>query len=650
MPTNKNTNHINHKLIKLALRIRNVEQSFLDLFSSGNLNGTVHTCIGQELSAIAFAGQLTKKDFVFSSHRCHGHFIAYTNEWKSLIYELLGKKEGVCGGIGSSQHLHKYNFFSNGIQGGIVPIAAGYALANKILLNDNIGVVYIGDGTLGEGVVYETMNFISKKEIPVIIVCENNKYAQSTPIDYNLAGNIESRAKSFDLEFRESSTFGDDLEIMKEAKNSINWVRENKKPLFHLVNTYRLKAHSKGDDDRDVSEIKKYEKLDFFNILSKKDSNYFFFQNKKIKKEISNFINEALTKEELGLDDYLIKLDNNPEKLTFNKFSDDEDRFIKKINNAFKELLENKKVLFIGEDILDPYGGAFKVSKGLSSLFPERVIGTPISEALIAGVSNGLALNGLVPFAEFMFGDFTSLAFDQLLNHSSKIYNMYNKQIKCPVVFRTPMGGGRGYGPTHSQTLEKHFLGMDTFEICATNRYVNPKLVLEYALKREHPTLIVENKVDYGKNGKMNIPDGYEALVSSEDLPSILVAPKINKATTTIITYGGLADLVINNIYEFFYEHDKLVQVLILTKIDPIPEKILKHSLDNSKNIIFVEEGISGGSVGDYFISWIAQNFQNKNLKTISSKRISIPSTKTLEQEILPNKNMINNSLNYMCE
>ena len=212
------------------------------------------------------------------------------------------------------------------------------------------------------------------------------------------------------------------------------------------------------------------------------------------------------------------------------------------------------------------------------------------------------------------------------------------------------MGGGRGYGPTHSQTLEKHFLGMDTFEICATNRFVNPKLVLEYALKREHPTLIVENKVDYGKNGKMNIPDGYEALVSSENLPSILVAPKINKATTTIITYGGLADLVINNIYEFFYEHDKLVQVLILTKIDPIPEKILKHSLENSKNIIFVEEGISGGSVGDYFISWIAQNFQNKNLKTISSKRISIPSTKTLEQEILPNKNIITNSLNYMSE
>ena len=132
-------------------------------------------------------------------------------------------------------------------------MGAGFALANKLSLNDNIGVVYIGDGTLGEGVVYETLNFISKKQIPMIVVCENNKYAQSTPIEYNLSGSIKGRAEAFGIEYRESSTFGKDLEIIDEAKSSIDWVRENKKPLFHTVNTYRLKAHSKGDDDRNSS-------------------------------------------------------------------------------------------------------------------------------------------------------------------------------------------------------------------------------------------------------------------------------------------------------------------------------------------------------------------------------------------------------------
>jgi 2-oxoisovalerate dehydrogenase E1 component len=157
---------INHRVIKKALTIRRVEEKFLELFSLGLLNGTVHTCVGQEFSAIAFAGQLEKEDFVFSNHRCHGHYIAFTNDIHGLIAELLGKASGTCGGIGSSQHLCKNNFFSNGIQGGIVPVAAGYALANKLRKNGAIGIVFIGDGTLGEGVVYETMNILSKWEIP----------------------------------------------------------------------------------------------------------------------------------------------------------------------------------------------------------------------------------------------------------------------------------------------------------------------------------------------------------------------------------------------------------------------------------------------------------------------------------------------------
>tara|TARA_B100001059_G_C17810253_1_gene571811 strand:+ start:195 stop:2129 length:1935 start_codon:yes stop_codon:yes gene_type:complete len=632
----------NHKIIKKALLIRNVEQAFLNLFSEGKLNGTVHTCIGQELSAIAFAGQLDKKDFVFSNHRCHGHYIEYTKEWKPLILELLGKKNGVCGGIGSSQHLQKWNFYSNGIQGGIMPLGAGYALGNKLIKNNNIGVVYIGDGTLGEGVVYETLNFISKKEIPIIIVCENNKYAQSTPIEYNLAGSIKDRAHAFDIEFRESSTFGREANIIDEAKNSIDWVRKNKKPLFHLVNTYRLKAHSKGDDDREIDEIMKYEKLDYLNILKEEDPQYFLKQNSIIASNVLEFIEEALQMSEQSTDEYMPdESKKNKDEIIFNNYSQNKDRFIKKINTSFKNILKNEKVVFIGEDILDPYGGAFKVSKGLSNLYPERVVGTPISEALIAGVSNGLALNGFKPFAEFMFGDFTALAFDQMLNHASKVYNMYNKKITCPVVFRTPMGGGRGYGPTHSQTLEKHYLGMDTFVICATNRYIDPDLLLKFALKRKHPLLIIENKVDYGKNATFKIPEGYCSEISNENLPSLIIRPKNNKANTTIITYGGLAGMVIENIENYFYDYDSIVQVLIITQLDPIPENLLKSIISDTKNIVFVEEGVSGGSVGDYFISWIAQNFSDKNLKSVTSKRFSIPSVKSLEDKVLVNKNDI---------
>ena len=185
--------HINHRLIKKAITIRTVEERFMSLFSEGKLNGTVHTCVGQEFSAIAFAGQLQKKDFIFSNHRCHGHYIAFTDDVRGLLAELLGKASGTCGGIGSSQHLCKDNFYSNGIQGGIVPVAAGYAMANKLKNNGAIGIVFIGDGTFGEGVLYETLNIVSKWNIPLLIVCENNYYAQSTPQSITLAGDHSSK-------------------------------------------------------------------------------------------------------------------------------------------------------------------------------------------------------------------------------------------------------------------------------------------------------------------------------------------------------------------------------------------------------------------------------------------------------------------------
>jgi 2-oxoisovalerate dehydrogenase E1 component len=634
--------NINHKIIKQLLRIRNVEQAFLDLFSQGKLNGTVHTCIGQELSALAFAGQLKKSDFVFSNHRCHGHFIAYTKEWKSLILELMGKKGGVCSGVGSSQHLQQFNFFSNGIQGGIAPLAAGFALGNKIKNSGDIGVVYIGDGTLGEGVVYETLNFISKKNVPLLIVCENNKYAQSTPIEFNLAGTIEQRAKAFGIEFRQSNTFENSLNILDEAQKSIEYVRETGKPLFHLVDTYRLKAHSKGDDDRDLNEIDSYAQQDIINKLFIQDPERIGEISEKINSEIWEFINESLSDEELDIDEYLEGNSVIEGELNYIKYEPSNNRQIHDLNATFHNLLEDPKSVFLGEDIVDPYGGAFKVSKGLSTKFPDRVIGTAISEGLIAGIANGLALNGFKPYAEFMFGDFTALGFDQFINHAAKIYNMYNKKVSCPAVFRTPMGGKRGYGPTHSQSLEKHFVGMDTFEIIALNKYINSELIYKYVHTRKHPTLIIENKVDYGKKANLNLPEGYDIFITNEDLPNLLVKPIDSRnITSTLITYGGSAELVIDNIEKIFFEFDELVQIMILSKIDPLPEEFILSNIKNGTNVFTVEEGTMRGGIGNNIISLIAQNKVNMTFKAISSNDTTIPSVKSLEEKVLVNENMI---------
>ena len=123
-----------------------------------------------------------------------------------------------------------------------------------------------------------------------------------------------------------------------------------------------------------------------------------------------------------------------------------------------------------------PYGGAFKVTRGLSSRFPARVFATPISEAAIVGLATGLALRGMRPVAEIMFGDFLFLAGDQLVNHAAKFRWMYHDQVRVPMVIRTPMGGRRGYGPTHSQSIEKHFMGVPGLWVVAPHVLSSPAI------------------------------------------------------------------------------------------------------------------------------------------------------------------------------
>ena len=173
---------------------------------------------------------------------------------------------------------------------------------------------------------------------------------------------------------------------------------------------------------------------------------------------------------------------------------------IQALNEAMHEAMgRDERVFFLGEDVLDPYGGAFKFAKGLSTRFPERVLTTPISEAAITGIAAGLALLGMRPVVEIMFGDFLSLAFDQIFRIDACKYRwMYHDQVRVPMVVRTPMGGRREYGPTHSQCTEKHFLGIPGLRVVAPNALCDPKaLLLARFPPHDEPTLFVEHKLLY---------------------------------------------------------------------------------------------------------------------------------------------------------
>ena len=258
-------------LYKKMVLIRKFEELLLDLFSKGKLFGTTHTYVGQEAIAVSVMAHLNEADVVFSSHRCHGHFLAKEDDPEGLLAEIMGRENGVCGGRGGSQHLHKNNFYSNGIQGGTVANALGMAFAEKYNQTGNIVVVFMGDGTWGEGISYEALNMASLWSVSLLVVVENNRYAQSTPVELNLAGSILQRVQAFDIEADEVES-NDVAVLYPKFEEAVRFVREKQKPFVQIVNTYRLNAHSKGDDDRSKDEVKKWWKKEPLQYLETKIS------------------------------------------------------------------------------------------------------------------------------------------------------------------------------------------------------------------------------------------------------------------------------------------------------------------------------------------------------------------------------------------
>jgi len=632
---------IHHRLIKQALTIRTVEEKFLSLFSEGKLNGTVHTCVGQEFSALAFAGQLKKKDFVFSNHRCHGHYIAFTGDVKGLLAELLGKASGTSGGIGSSQHLCNNNFFSNGIQGGIVPVSAGYALGNKLKKNGAIGVVYIGDGTLGEGALYETMNIISKWEIPLLIVCENNFYAQSTPQHINLAGDIRARAEAFGIKTYKGHT-SDPEQLMEDAQQAIDYVRSETKPAFFLVETFRLNPHSKGDDDRPAEELQVYRDKDYLSIFSKQQEEYHTNYMEAISREVNEMVDHILQEKEQEIGTYYdpAAITNGNEWTLLHPVNK---RQVELINHFFKEkMVQDERVVFLGEDVLSPYGGAFKIAKELSYIAPEKVFSTPISEAAIAGIANGLALNGFKPFAEIMFGDFITLAFDQIVNHASKFHHMFNKKANCPVVIRTPMGGRRGYGPTHSQTLDKFLIGIDNIKTVAINTFFDPALVYNAIVAEEHPVIVIENKTDYGKKILHLQAANFVYSINNDVYPVVKIKPAVSAPDITIVAYGGMADVVNSLLTQIFLETDLKPELIVPSLISALPIDVVLESAAHTGKLLVIEEGSAYGGIGAELVTQVMERAEEKiKARRIAALPVPIPSVKSLEHIVLPDKERI---------
>jgi 2-oxoisovalerate dehydrogenase E1 component len=621
-----------------ALLIRQVEQSLLDLFAKGELFGTVHTCIGQEWTGVAVAAHLRSGDVIFSNHRCHGHYIAATDDVEGLIAEIMGRQTGVCGGRGGSQHLCAEGFFSNGVQGGMVSVAAGMALALKRAGKDNIAVAFIGDGTLGEGALYESFNIISKWQLPVLIVLENNLYAQSTFQQQTLAGDILARPTAFGIATLEGNTW-QPQDLLDKTFQAVEQVRKTRAPCFLRVDTYRLMAHSKGDDTRDPEKVRSHWQRDPLTLFLESHPDEAPTMQRVAQQRVAAGVEEARKSPFAAEPPKPSKMATQPPEWRRAELTA-RDRVVNCIHDALRRNLDrDSRIMLLGEDIEGPYGGAFKVTKNLSAEYPGRVLNMPISESAIVGLGNGLALAGLLPVCEIMFGDFLTLAADQFINHAAKFRYMYNDQVRVPLILRTPMGGKRGYGATHSQSLEKHFLGLPDTQVLAIHHRFDPGEFYDRLFATvDRPTLVIENKLLYTVRVEGRVSDGFVLEYTSDSLPTTRLRPEGTTPDLTILCYGGMLPDVEKAVDALFEEHELVCEVICPMRLYPLDLSPILESVLKSHRLLVVEEGLSFAAFGAEVAAQIFEQAPGvvEAVARIGSPNHPIPSCGPLEKKLLP--------------
>jgi 2-oxoisovalerate dehydrogenase E1 component len=632
--------------------IRRTEQLILTQFGRGLVSGTTHTCLGQELCQIAVVRALQHpEDVVLSNHRNHGHFLAYSGEFTGLVAEVMGREAGICGGHGGSQHLAYGHFHSNGVQGGMSGIGVGIALARKLDQSEGIITVMIGDGTLGQGLLYESLNLASIWSIPILFVVENNGIAQTTYTAETIGGRIEDRGAAFGLHTWRLDD-ADPL-LFEQAEKVVEEVRSSGQPGFLVIDTRRMGPHSKGDDLRPAEEKLAINQRDPLAALGRRLSDDIRLgieeRNQAFVREVEVAATASPEARFIDPPRHIFSATQDmPEGSKAATFMARPDGNVRAhLNNALAHLLETSdKTIILGEDLHDPYGGAFKVTAGLSTRYPGRVLSTPISEAGITGAAIGLSLSGYRPIMEVMFADFLTLCMDQLYNHAVKFPGMF-KNMPVPLVIRAACGGGRGYGPTHSQSPENLFTSIPGLTVIyGSHRHDMGGLLVNATTGWQYPALFLEHKLLYAEQQDPGefvrlIPDAGD--VAAHLFPT-LIRPR-EEPDVLILTYGGMLPLVEKVAGYLEQEEELVVEIVVPALLSPLPKDSLVRRLRDRPRLAIVEEGHNDFGVSAEILASLTEaGFSGRAIR-IGTPPVPISSARSLETQILPSEDRLINEI-----
>ncbi len=300
-----------------------------------------------------------------------------------------------------------------------------------------------------------------------------------------------------------------------------------------------------------------------------------------------------------------------------------------------EEMDRDARVILIGEDIAE-YGGAFKITTGFAARFGKhRVRNTPISEGGFMGLAIGAAMTGLRPVVEIMFADFVTLALDQLINHAAKFPYMYDGQVNVPLVVRLPSGAGRGYGPTHSQSMERYLYNTPGLRVVAPSDPAEAKGLLKAAIRCDEPVCFVESKVLYGMRGE--VPEGEQLL----PLEGARVVREGEAAT--IVAYSRMTQEALRAA-EALAERGVSCEVVDLRSLAPLDTATIAASVTKTQRVVVVEEGSLTGGIGAEVVARIVErcfDYLDAPPVRVAAADTPIPASPALERAATPSAQQI---------
>jgi 2-oxoisovalerate dehydrogenase E1 component len=547
------------RMLMLLHLIREFELKVLEFKDADLIHGPVHASIGQEAVAAAVGVALGRQDMVASTHRAHGHFLAkalmyyapseyqplqdgFTPEMQEAVdktlAEIMGLKAGWCGGRGGSMHLYDAesgNLGSNAIVGGGIPIATGAAWAQRLQDTGAVVVSFFGDGAINQGCFHEVANMAALWHVPVLYVVENNLYAVGTctsESSYVEDIGLRSIGYGFDSLIVDGM---DPLAMYVATQEAARTMREKPFPLLIEAKTYRYRHHGGGlagsafgyrskDEEQDWLDrdpLTVYPKTLVDNGLIRQGDNekLRILAEDSIKHAVQSVSQmergqrnvpaaywppDASAIQDVRCDRELFAGAQFKEQENFSKF--EKATYIEAVARVtLRNMERDQRVVVLGEEVANLRGGAYGATKGIKEAFPERLFNTPISETGFIGMAGGLAAAGLRPVVEVMYPDFALMASDQLFNQIGKLRHMYGGHISFPIVLRTRVAIGYGYGGQHSLDPAAFFSQFSGWRVIAPSNAFDYIGLFNTAMRFTDPVLIVEHGMLYREEGQVPV-------------------------------------------------------------------------------------------------------------------------------------------------